>query len=184
VKNPARRITRLLARNRPAAASAHPSPAPDPADALLGLITAAVAARQAHLLGETAELPDDPGIFGWDTRQGEALRPGGLCIGIAASGSGSGRRVYLFPVAAYAAAERAAASRGIPVPVTCVEASAVLSARRLIITDPAAPVLPACRRIRNVAGRVRDMPADLILTPAAPAAGTAPSTPPPGGKGR
>lgn len=200
MKNPARRITRFLARNRAASTAGSAPPgagriamppafsrgddrAPDAADVLLGLISAAIAGRQAHLLGETAELPDDPGIFGWDTPQGETPRPGGLCIGIAASGSGNGRRVYLFPVAAYAAAERAAASHGITMPMSHPQASADLAARHLIILDPADGG-PAWMRVRNVTGRIWDMPADLILAPAAPAAGPASSTPPPGGKGR
>jgi hypothetical protein len=197
VKHPASRITRFLARNRAASAAAPAGDgrtstplvffrgddsARDAADLLLGLINAAIAGRQAHLIGEASELPEDPGAFGWDISPGETPRPGGLCIGIAASGSGSGRRVYLFPVAAYAAAERAAASRGIPMPVTNPQASAVLAARHLIILDPADGG-PAWRRIRNVTGRIWDMPADTLLAAAAPAAGPAPSTPPPGGKG-
>jgi hypothetical protein len=193
VKNPARRITRFLARTRAAGTPGAASPAgagrtamplvsPGPADVLLGLISAAVASRQAHLLGEASELPEDPGAFGWAISPGEPPRPGGLCIGIAASGSGGGRRVYLFPVAAYTAAERAAASHGITMPMSHPQASTDLAARHLIILDPADGG-PARRRVRNVTGRVWDMAADTLLTAAAPDAAPATTTPPSNSKG-
>jgi hypothetical protein len=132
----------------------------------------------AHLIGEITELPDDPGVFGWHTPPGAAPKADGLCFGVAASR----RRVYLIPAAACTAAKRAAASRGIRMPVTPGEIGAILAAWHLIILDPADGG-PAWRRIRNVTSRIWDMPADTIQSAAATAAEPALPTPPPGGKG-
>ncbi len=97
-------------------------PAADPAGLLLGLVGSAIANGHAHLLGEDSELPDEPALFGWHRPPAGPPQAGGLCIGIAATGSGSGRRVYLFPVAAFTVAEQEAARLRTTLPVTFPQA--------------------------------------------------------------
>lgn len=158
-----------------AAPAPHQAMAPDPAAVFLALVRHALGGGEAHLAAETGDLPDEPGRFGWDPWLGAAPRACGPCIGIAAGGSGDGRRVYLFPVAAYAAAEQAAACFRITLPMTLAQAGADLAARGLIITDPHDGG-PVRRRLPSGTGRVWDMAASTLIT--GPNQDPAPQPPP------
>jgi hypothetical protein len=158
VKNLLPRILRRGARKQPSAAHAD-----DLAYALLRLVNAAIADGDAYFIGETAELPEDPAGLGCGVTPPRTPRNVGRCIGAAADAIGpAGRRVNLFPIAAYTAAEDAAARRGVTIPMSHPQATAALAARHLVIVDPWDDG-PVRGRLRIITGRVWDVAAYISV---------------------
>jgi hypothetical protein len=159
----------------------------DPVTALLSLIRIAMRTGMAHLTdGDTGDAPAGrltAPVYGWTHSSSGRLEPTGAWIGCAADRDG--RRVYLYPARAYAAAVATSKELGLPFNYTLSQLQdALLNTPNLLRTDDTKDGRRGTVR-RQLPGndldgddrqRVWDLPEDAVLGQDRDPADTAPAS--------